>query len=484
MTLTLRYAARSDRGLIRDGNQDSVYAGPRLLAVADGMGGMAAGDVASNIVIGAMAPLDEDVPGDALVDALRGAVDTANQQLRDTVDANPHLEGMGTTLTATLFSGSKIGMVHIGDSRAYLLRDGEFNQITKDDTYVQMLVDEGRISPEEASSHPQRSLLTRALDGRDIDPEYSVRQVLPGDRYLICSDGLSGVVSAETIGEAMREFPDPQHCVERLVQLALRGGGPDNITVVIADATDQDILEAAPIVGGAAARDRGMATSADESTPAARASALHAAAPRPASPEPNGAPGNGREAEPDRPRRHPLRTSALLAGLLAILIGGLWVGWSYTQRQYYVGATEEGQLAVFQGVPGQIAGLHLSSVHQTSDTELDDLTSVAQERVKQGIQADDEPDAERRLAELTSDSAANPNLKPTCPPSPTPGTAVTPTASATSVTTTPGATGTPTGGTAPTTPSSPPASGPASTPDAPPSDTDPPVDPAGCRSAD
>lgn len=276
MTLTLRYAAHSDRGLIRDGNQDSVYAGPRLLAVADGMGGMAAGDVASNIVIGAMAPLDEDVPGDALVDALRSAVGTANQQLRDTVDANPQLEGMGTTLTATLFSGSKLGMVHIGDSRAYLLRNGEFAQITKDDTYVQMLVDEGRISAEEASSHPQRSLLTRALDGRDIDPEYSVRQVLPGDRYLICSDGLSGVVSADTIGDTLREYPDPQQCVERLVQLALRGGGPDNITVIIADATDQDIVEASPIVGGAAARDRGMATSADDSTPAARASALSA----------------------------------------------------------------------------------------------------------------------------------------------------------------------------------------------------------------
>ncbi|MDI5939113.1 protein phosphatase 2C domain-containing protein, partial [Micromonospora sp. DH15] len=283
MTLTLRYAAHSDRGLIRDGNQDSVYAGPRLLAVADGMGGMAAGDVASNIVIGAMAPLDEDVPGDALVDALRSAVGTANQQLRDTVDANPQLEGMGTTLTATLFSGTKLGMVHIGDSRAYLLRNGEFAQITKDDTYVQMLVDEGRISAEEASSHPQRSLLTRALDGRDIDPEYSVRQVLPGDRYLICSDGLSGVVSAETIADTMREYTDPQQCVERLVQLALRGGGPDNITVIIADATDRDIVEASPIVGGAAARDRGMATSADVSTPAARASAL--SAPRPPAPE-------------------------------------------------------------------------------------------------------------------------------------------------------------------------------------------------------
>jgi protein phosphatase len=484
MTLTLRYAAHSDRGLIRDGNQDSVYAGPRLLAVADGMGGMAAGDVASNIVIAAMAPLDEDVPGDALVDALRGAVDTANQQLRDTVDANPHLEGMGTTLTAVLFSGSKIGMVHIGDSRAYMLRNGEFNQITKDDTYVQMLVDEGRISPEEASSHPQRSLLTRALDGRDIDPEYSVRQVLPGDRYLICSDGLSGVVSAETIAETMTEFADPQQCVERLIQLALRGGGPDNITVVVADATDQDILEAAPIVGGAAARDRGMATSADESTPASRASALQAAVPRAAAPEPsNGSNGGGHHDEPDRPRRHPARTALLLAGLLIILGGGLWVGWSYTQRQYYVGATDEGQLAVFRGVPGHIAGLSLSSVHETSGTRLDDLTVVAQDRVKQGIQADDEPDAQRRLAELTSDTPTNPNLKPTCPASPTPSTSASP-----SPTTPPPATATATASGAPrTTPpatSSPAGSGPATTPDAPPADSDPPVDQTGCRAAD
>ncbi|PZF98626.1 PP2C family protein-serine/threonine phosphatase, partial [Micromonospora deserti] len=412
MTLTLRYAAHSDRGLIRDGNQDSVYAGPRLLAVADGMGGMAAGDVASNIVIGAMAPLDEDVPGDALVDALRSAVGTANQQLRDTVDANPQLEGMGTTLTATLFSGSKLGMVHIGDSRAYLLRNGEFSQITKDDTYVQMLVDEGRISAEEASSHPQRSLLTRALDGRDIDPEYSVRQVLPGDRYLICSDGLSGVVSADTIADTMREYVDPQQCVERLVQLALRGGGPDNITVIIADATDQDIVEASPIVGGAAARDRGMATSADVSTPAARASAL--SAPRPASPE---EPAAGADDEPERRRHRPVRAAAMTLALLVIIGGALFGGWSYTQRQYYVGATEDGRVAVFRGIQGQIAGMDLSTVHSTSPAELDDLTLAAQEQVKQGIPAKSEPDAERRLAELTSDNPANPNLKPICPPS-------------------------------------------------------------------
>ncbi|MFF3853014.1 PP2C family protein-serine/threonine phosphatase [Micromonospora sp. NPDC002575] len=472
MTLTLRYAAHSDRGLIRDGNQDSVYAGPRLLAVADGMGGMAAGDVASNIVIGAMAPLDEDVPGDALVDALRSAVGTANQQLRDTVDANPQLEGMGTTLTATLFSGTKLGMVHIGDSRAYLLRNGEFAQITKDDTYVQMLVDEGRISAEEASSHPQRSLLTRALDGRDIDPEYSVRQVLPGDRYLICSDGLSGVVSAETIADTMREYADPQQCVERLVQLALRGGGPDNITVIIADATDRDIVEASPIVGGAAARDRGMATSADVSTPAARASAL--SAPRPPAPE---EPADD-DGDDDRPKRRPLRTAAMTLALLVILGGALLGGWTYTQRQYYVGATEDGRVAVFRGVQGQIAGLDLSAEHSVSPARLDDLTLAAQEQVKQGIPARDEPDAERRLAELTSDDPLNPNLKPICQPTPTPTPEAT-TPEPTRPPVKPGATRTASGTARPVATPTP---SPTETPDVLPSDTVPPADPAGCRS--
>jgi serine/threonine protein phosphatase PrpC len=472
MTLTLRYAAQSDRGLIRDGNQDSVYAGPRLLAVADGMGGMAAGDIASNIVIGAMAPLDEDVPGDALVDALRHAVGTANQQLRDTVDANPHLEGMGTTLTAVLFSGSKIGMVHIGDSRAYLLRQGEFAQITKDDTYVQMLVDEGRISPEEASSHPQRSLLTRALDGRDIDPEYSVRQVLKGDRYLICSDGLSGVVSSDTIGDSMKEYADPQQCVERLVQLALRGGGPDNITVVIADATDADILEAAPIVGGAAARDRGNITVADSSTPAARASALQAP-PRPAIPP------DDLSDDPEPSRRHPVRTAALLVVLVGLLGGGLWAGWGYTQRQYYVGSTEAGQLAIFRGVPGQIAGFDLSSVNETSAVEMGDLTTVAQDQVRRGIQADNHSEAERLLAQLTDQNPANLNLKPICPPSgavPAAGVSPVPT-------------GLPSTGTTPTlgkvTASSLPSAATATTSNAPPSEAAPPVDdPVGCRPAD
>ncbi|WP_026211940.1 PP2C family protein-serine/threonine phosphatase [Longispora albida] len=448
MTLTLRYAARSDRGLIRDGNQDSVYAGPRLLAVADGMGGMAAGDVASNIVIGVLAPLDEDVPGNDLVEPLRRAVEAANQRLRATVEANPQLEGMGTTLTGMLFSGSRFGMVHIGDSRAYLLRDGEFAQITKDDTYVQMLVDEGRITAEEAGSHPQRSLLTRALDGRDVDPEFSVRQARPGDRYLICSDGLSGVVSAETIGDTLREMADPAQCMERLIQLALRGGGPDNITVIIADLTDSDIVEGTPIVGGAAARDRGDVTQQiDLTSSAGRAAALALPPPRPAAPEEPLAAVAGDEDE--GPKRHPVRNTLLILLAVVVLAGAGLGTWFFTQAQYYVGVTDSGQVAIFKGVPGSFAGLKLSRVDVVSERRVEDLTPQVQEKVRKGVQFEDLKNAQALLAELSNDDATNDKLIPVCPspvtPTPTPvPSSPAPVPSGTpSVVPTPGTTGSP-----------------------------------------
>ncbi len=397
MTLTIRYAARSDRGLIRHGNQDSVYAGPRLLAVADGMGGMAAGDVASNIVIGALAHLDEDVPGSALLDSLRSAVEAANQQIRDAVELNPAMEGMGTTLTGFLFGGNKIGMVHIGDSRAYLLRDGELSQITRDDTYVQMLVDEGRITEMEANTHPQKSLLMRALDGRDADPEYSLRQVVAGDRYLLCSDGLSGVVSDETIAATMREYADPHQCADRLVQLALRAGGPDNITVVIADFTDEDIVEEAPVGAGAAANDRGMITTADLSTPASRASAL--TRPR------DVVPAVLDTAELPR-KRHPVRTTLILLLVLALLGGGLYGGYLYTQTKYYVGLTDDGVIAIFQGIPGEVAGFELSHLYGTpSDIRVDNLTDSCQEKVRSTITANSFSEAKAVLESLRDTSA-------------------------------------------------------------------------------
>src|SRR6516164_674677 len=239
MTLALRYAVRSDVGLLREGNEDSAYAGPRLLAVADGMGGHAAGEVASAVAISTLTGLDGDMPANELQLALADAVTRANQTLHDMVVADPSIGGMGTTLTAMLWSGSRVALCHIGDSRAYVLSGGEFRQITHDHTLVQSLVDDGRISPDEAATHPQRSLLLRALDGTsEAEPDLSIREAHAGDRYLLCSDGLSGVVSEETLHRTLATVADPDDAVLQLVELAIRGGGPDNITCIVADVVD------------------------------------------------------------------------------------------------------------------------------------------------------------------------------------------------------------------------------------------------------
>jgi protein phosphatase len=266
----------------------------------------------------------------------------------------------------------------------------------------------------------------RALDGRDADPEYSVRQALPGDRYLICSDGLSGVVSDETIAATLQEYSDPNQCAERLVQLALRGGGPDNITVIIADVTDEDILEETPVVGGAAADDRGMTSSADNSTPAARASAL--TQPRDASPA-SGNGGGPKETDQDAPRRHPIRTALILVVLAGLLGGGLWLGWRYTQSKYYVGVTDDGTVAVFQGIPGKIAGFDLSTIDYKSQTKISDLTPVAQQRVKEGIPSASQAEAREQLSSLLD--PGNRNVLPLChTPTPTPAVTASPSGSA------------------------------------------------------
>ena len=240
MTLHLRWAAVTDRGHVRSSNQDCLYAGSHLLAVADGMGGMAAGDVASAITIEAMKPLDVPIDNDHQMDSLHQALEAANGRIAETVAADPTLQGMGTTLTAMLFSGSRAALAHVGDSRAYLLRAGRLNQLTKDDTYVQMLVDQGLIRPDEAGSHPRRAVVTQALQGEPVSPSYVVVEPEPGDRWLLCSDGLTTVVSFESIEAALLAHTDPQACADQLLDMALRGGGPDNISLIVADLTADD----------------------------------------------------------------------------------------------------------------------------------------------------------------------------------------------------------------------------------------------------
>ena len=240
-TLTIQYAVRSDAGLCREDNEDTGYAGARLIAVADGLGGHPGGELASAAVIEALKPLDTKIPAGELLNALDHAVRRASGRLRDIVASDPSLRGMGTTLTALVWSGSQLGLVHVGDSRAYLVRDGVVFQITHDHTMVQSLLDEHKITPEEVSSHPQRSLLLRALMADDAEADLQLRETLPGDRYLLCSDGLHAVAAAEDIARILVTVSDPDRAASELLTLAMDGGGPDNITCIVADVVAAEV---------------------------------------------------------------------------------------------------------------------------------------------------------------------------------------------------------------------------------------------------
>ena len=257
-SLKLNYTAASDRGLVRTNNEDSAFAGRNLLVLADGMGGHAAGEVASQLLVTTMQRLDRD-PGDNDMLALLGtAADDANAAIADTVRQRPETEGMG-----------------VGDSRGYRLRDGKLEQITIDDTYVQSLVDSGSLKPEDVSTHPQKSLILKAYTGRPVDPTLRILDAKPGDRLLLCSDGLSDPVTSDTIETTLREGT-PEQAATRLIDLALRSGGPDNVTVVVADvvAGDDDTatLPDAPVSAGALALPE--AERAHPDTAAGRAAAL------------------------------------------------------------------------------------------------------------------------------------------------------------------------------------------------------------------
>jgi protein phosphatase len=402
MTLVLRYSARSDRGLVRQNNQDAVYAGPRLLALADGMGGHAAGEVASSLVITALAQLDEDTPGDDLLGSLHDATIQGNAAITRHVADSPDLEGMGTTLTAILFAGSKLGLVHVGDSRAYQLRDGVLTQITKDDTFVQSLIDEGRITEEEAHTHPQRSLLLRAITGQDVEPSLTVREARAGDRFLLCSDGLSGVVSDETLAETLAAYRDPRECADRMIELALRGGGPDNITCIVADVVDIDFGEDAPIMGGSVGD--GIEEHPQPDSPAARASAttLTRAQPRMLAP-PAPAP-----APPRRGLR--LRLALLAAAALVVLVGGGALARLWVLQQYFVGV-ESDQVAIFQGVRGDVLGIPLHQVAEETDVALQDLPESERSLIRDGITSNDGIEGARSVVERLRN-----RMLPPCPP--------------------------------------------------------------------
>jgi PPM family protein phosphatase len=423
VSLVLRYAARSDRGLVRANNEDSVYAGARLLALADGMGGHAAGEVASQLVIAALAHLDDDEPGGDLLAKLDAAVRAGNSAIAAQVEMEPDLEGMGTTLTAILFAGNRLGLVHIGDSRGYLLRDGELTQITKDDTFVQTLVDEGRITREEAHSHPQRSLIMRALTGHEVEPTLTMREARAGDRYLLCSDGLSDPVSDETILEAL-QIPDVAESAYRLIELALRGGGPDNVTVVVADVVDYDYGQTQPILAGAVSGEEDHLTLPN--TSAGRASAI--------SPRKEAAKRlPPQEETTNRPRWSRRRMIIVVALVVLVVLAGLAIGRAIIRSNYYV-AEYNGMVSIVRGIQGSLLGmslhepylvgclnarneLSLISYSQSGShldcrlIQLQDLRPAERAQVQAGLPAGTLDGAIGQLRQLSANS-----LLPPCPP--------------------------------------------------------------------
>ena len=384
-------AAISHTGKVRSNNQDSGYAGSNLFVVADGMGGHAGGDVASSIAITRLEALDR--PYDSTPDAeraLRDAISDAAVDLADTVNLRPELAGMGTTVSALIMVDDYAVIAHIGDSRIYLYRDGALTQITTDHTFVQRLVDSGRITPEEARYHPRRSVLMRVLGDMDTDPELDtfIMPTQPGDRWLLCSDGLSGVVDDPHTAKAMGLGLAPGRTADSLLKQALDGGAPDNVTIVIVDVGGQHpVFSGTPTIVGSASNPTGV------EVPAARpgrTSWLHPnrqAANEPTHFEP-AAEFLEELIEEDRRRARRRRIGWIvgLALVLVILAGAAWLGYQWTQTRYFVGADED-TVVIYQGVQQNIGPISLSTPYEDTEIPLDSLSDFARATVEGTISA-------------------------------------------------------------------------------------------------
>ncbi|MFF2487032.1 PP2C family protein-serine/threonine phosphatase [Microbacterium sp. NPDC058062] len=384
-------AAISHTGKVRSNNQDSGYAGSNLFVVADGMGGHAGGDVASSLAISRLEGLDRPFDSTSEAErALRDAISDAAVDLVDTVGVRPELAGMGTTVSALIMVDDYAVIAHIGDSRIYLYRDGALTQITTDHTFVQRLVDSGRITPEEARYHPRRSVLMRVLGDMDTDPELDtfIMPTQPGDRWLLCSDGLSGVVDDPHTSKALGLGLAPGRTADNLLKQALDGGAPDNVTIVIVDVGGQHpLFSGTPTIVGSASNPVGV------EVPAAaprRSSWLHPnrqAANEPTHFEP--APEFLEELIEEDRRRARRRRVGWIAGValvLVIIAGAAWIGYQWTQTRYYVGADED-TVVIYQGVQQSIGPISLSTPYEDTGIPLDSLSDFARATVEQTISA-------------------------------------------------------------------------------------------------
>lgn len=406
-------AIGSHVGMVRSNNQDSAFAGDRLFLVADGMGGHAGGDVASALTTRAMAKLDAntdtgqlDLNGEpvqptraqaaAASKLLSDQLLQTNRMLRATVGERPELSGMGTTFTGFITMGDQLALAHIGDSRLYLLRDGEYRQITKDHTFVQRLVDSGRITEEEAKTHPRRSVLMRVLGDVDSSPQIdtSVQTTRPGDVWLLCSDGLCGYVDDDDVDKILRRRTSLQGAVDQLIDKALAHGAPDNVTVVLVE-TVPDPLTAAEMPGpryaGSAATE-----SVDEEVSTSRTRLLtRRRLVRRAQP----APESHFEPRIDeylaeliaetkrRNRRRRLIWAISLLAILAALAGALTLGYQWTQSRYFVGTDGE-TVIIYRGVQQNIGSFSLSSEAEDTGIPLSELGGLEQRQVERTLSAD------------------------------------------------------------------------------------------------
>lgn len=419
-SLTLRYVALTDVGLRRSMNQDSGYASGRLIAVADGMGGAAAGDLASAEAMNVIRQLDRELPDIDPLEALEKAVAHANHRLGELVQDDPSVEGMGTTLEAMLWDGERFATAHIGDSRAYLLRDGELTQISTDHTFVQSLVEEGKLTPEEARVHPHRSLLLRVMLGRDDnEADFDWFEGQLGDRFLLCSDGLSDMVDDATI-ERLLSSETIDAAASELVRTALENGGYDNVTVVIGELVEDD-----------GEPDENLSSSDGQPQLVGAASG----GPRPRTGQASGGTGKSRtrgeakrerEPDPEELRYAPVppskwrwvRRLVALAVVVGAIAAGLFYAYQWTQDQYYVAASD-GKVTIYRGVQADIPLVTLQRVDEVTDIELDTLPAFRAEQVEGGLEADSRANAEQ-IVENLRDLAVVPEPTPSPSPSPTP----------------------------------------------------------------
>jgi PPM family protein phosphatase len=394
---TQKSAAVSHVGKIRANNQDSGYAGNYLFVVADGMGGHAGGDVASAIAVRRISEIDQQYTSahDAVF-ALQSSLVAANALLAETVFEHNELTGMGTTVSGFIRVENQIAIAHIGDSRIYRFRGGKLEQISADHTFVQRLVDSGRITPEEAAVHPRRSVLMRVLGDVDAAPEIDtdVFDTAPGDRWLLCSDGLSSYVSDDKIEHTLATLRSAQGAADRLIKESLDQGAPDNVTVVLVDIDESAVSSHVPplTVGSAASP---LSFDSDSARRALRLPTLllhplKATQPDPSHFEPESDDYLDELILEDRKRARRRRVTWLVSIALAVIviIVAAVLAYNWTQTHYYVG-DDGGYVAVYRGVQQSIGPLHLSSVYEKTQISLATLPSFNRDQVKATISAHD-----------------------------------------------------------------------------------------------